>query len=101
MFAAASLARSVSKPVSRMFTRPLELSAGESADPLAAGRAQLISSILEKNPSASLEFLGRFPEPALKDYLDHLEMVDEPRGMGRGWVRRSGAPAIVTRVALT
>lgn len=95
MFATAAINRSVSKPVSRLFANR-----GESQpDPIAPGRAQLISSILEKNPSASLEFLGRFPEPALKDYLDHLELTAEPRGLGRGWVRRTGAPAIVTRVA--
>lgn len=95
MFAIAT--RSVSKPVSRVFARELTAQA-ETPDPIAAGRAQLMSSILERNPSASLEFLARFPEPALKDYLEHLELIAEPRQRGRGWVRRGGTPAIVTRM---
>lgn len=98
MFATAAITRSVSKPVSRFFAARSELLRPDAPDPVAPGRAQLISSILEKNPSASLEFLGRFPEPALKDYLDHLELTAEPRGLGRGWIRRDGQPAIVTRV---
>jgi len=86
-----------SKPVSRFFVRDLE-PAAQTPDPIAAGRAQLMAGILERNPSASLEFLGRFSEPALKDYLEHLELISEPRQGGRGWVRRGGTPAIVTRV---
>lgn len=95
MFAIAT--RAVSKPVSRLFSREVP-ALGEAPDPIAAGRAQLVASILERNPSASLEFLGRFPEPALKDYLEHLELIAEPRQRGKGWVRRGGTPAIVTRV---
>lgn len=96
MFATAAIARSVSKPVARLFA--FREDAVPFDHPVARGRAQLISSILEKNPSASLEFLGRFSVPALKDYLDHLEITAEPRGLGRGWVRRDGQPAIVTRI---
>lgn len=60
-------------------------------------RGQLISRILELNPTATGEFLSGFSDAALADYLDHLQLAHEPRDQRRGWVRREGVPAIVSR----
>ena len=57
-------------------------------------RAQLIERILELNPTATPEFLSRFSESSLADYLDHLAVLDEPLVP---WVRKGLAPAIVRR----
>lgn len=61
--------------------------------------AGLISQIIEINPSATSDFLARFAEPALREYLSHLQTGQEPRGRGSTWVRSAGRPAIVTRAA--
>jgi hypothetical protein len=62
--------------------------------PALMSRAQLIERILEHNPTATPEFLSRFNENSLADYLDHLCVVDEP---AVPWVRKGIAPAIVRR----
>lgn len=58
-------------------------------------REQVVDRIITLNPSASPEFLDRFPEPALDEYLRRLDSAQEPRGRRATWVRRGSSPAIV------
>jgi hypothetical protein len=46
------------------------------------------------NPSATPEFLARFGEQSLGNYLEHLVSALEPRGRTARWVRRNETPAI-------
>ncbi len=64
-------------------------------EPLPTSRNRLVAQIQEINPSAGREFLERFGDSALREYLEHLQTGVEPRGTG--WVRREGRPAIVHR----
>jgi hypothetical protein len=59
-------------------------------------RSQLVDRILERNPTATPQFLGGFSESSLAHYLEHLCIKDEPT---IPWVRRGIAPAIVRREA--
>lgn len=61
-------------------------------------KATLIASICEINPSASTEWLARFSEADLRDYLDHLTVSMEPAARAR-WVRRSDCAPLFTREA--
>lgn len=71
---------------------------GSRSEPRRDGnRVHLIEQILELNPSASMDFLGRFSDHALADYRDHLTAVQSPRGRGAVWVRPPHLPAIVVR----
>ena len=58
-------------------------------------REQLTEHIRALNPSAPVEWLEQFDEPALAHYLDHLHNAQEPRGPASRWVRRGETPAIV------
>lgn len=60
-------------------------------------RDELIHAIRGHNRTASPEFLGRFNDPALTQYLRHLQTGRLPRGPGSCWVRSPETPAIVTR----
>ncbi len=79
---------------------PTPLAAPSPAAQTRAGRSRvhLLEQILELNPSASMEFLGRFSDHALADYRDHLTAVQSPRGRNAVWVRPAHLPAIVVRV---
>jgi hypothetical protein len=57
-------------------------------------RAQLVDRIAAMNPSATPEFLARFGEQSLGNYLEHLVSAQEPRGRTARWVRRNETPAI-------
>jgi hypothetical protein len=61
-------------------------------------KATLIASICEINPSASTEWLSRFPDSDLRDYLDHLMISMEPAARAR-WVRRNDCAPLFTREA--
>jgi len=61
--------------------------------------ASLIAQILELNPNLPTDFLARFSEPALREFLAHLQTEHEPRGRASVWVRRSGRPAMVHRAS--
>jgi|GEM_PF-1191588 len=78
-----------------LFSRPGPVARAHTASPMAG----LISQIIEINPSATSDFLVRFGEPALREYLAHLQTGQEPRGRSSTWVRSAGRPAIVTRAA--
>lgn len=58
--------------------------AGPSDSPARAG---LIQRILDLNPTASSEFLGRFDAPELESYLQHLLAAAQPRGRSARWIR--------------
>ena len=58
----------------------------------------LIASILEINPSATAEWLAKFPEADLREYLDHLMVTMEPAALAR-WVRNNARAPISTRDA--
>jgi hypothetical protein len=50
------------------------------------------------NPSAREEFLSRFGQASLAEYLQRLDASKRPRGRDAVWVRRGPTPAIVTRL---
>ena len=58
-------------------------------------KAQIIDAIQQLNRSARRDWLDMFARPALRRYLDHLELTLEPRGSV--WVRPGETPAVVTR----
>jgi len=58
-------------------------------------RDQLIDRIRSRNPGATLEFLNRFRDEALRLYLRHLACTDEPRGSV--WVRPGDTVGILAR----
>jgi len=60
-------------------------------------REHLIDGIIAINPTATVTFLTRFPDAALRGYLDHLLSAQEPRGRTASWVRPGDSPAIVVR----
>lgn len=72
---------------------------GVQGEPIAqdAQRVQLVSRILELNPSADTTFLATFNNSALAQYLAHLGRTVEPRGGASRWVRPMDTPAIVVR----
>ena len=63
----------------------------------AMSKQQMIEKIRERNQSASLEFLVKFDEEALRTYLRRLTHVQGQRGRTSVWVRRGITPASVTR----
>lgn len=69
----------------------------ETAPALDPARQQLVSQIIELNPSATPAFLGAFEASALRNYLDHLHSAQGPRGRHSTWVRPADSPAIMWR----
>ena len=43
-------------------------------------KTRIIDAILQLNRSATAEWLDKFATPALRRYLDHLQVTIEPRG---------------------
>lgn len=60
-------------------------------------RSQIVSRILELNPSSSAEFLDGFTDESLAHYLARLNILQQPRPARTGWIRTSETPAIVCR----
>ncbi len=65
--------------------------------PATLSREQVVDRIITINHSATTDFLDRFSDPELKDYLDHLNDARKPRGRRAVRVRRTQTPAIVVR----
>lgn len=63
-------------------------------------RAQLMTRIIDLNPTASIDYLTRFADDALRDYLDHVDTAKDPRRARIGWVRRNSVPAVAVRESL-
>lgn len=61
----------------------------------ALSRAQLFERIQFHNPTATVDFLGRFADPDLKTYLDHLLIASGPRLERKQWLRPGDSPAIM------
>ncbi|MEM6553826.1 MAG: hypothetical protein AAF750_17045 [Planctomycetota bacterium] len=61
-------------------------------------KQQVIDAICKRNRSARPEFLARFDDDALRDYLQRLTTVLGRRGRGSVWVRQGQCPAVSTRV---
>lgn len=57
-------------------------------------REHLTGRINLLNPTANVEWLGRFDDLSLRDYLDRLERLAGHRGPTTRWERRGGTPAI-------
>ena len=51
-------------------------------------KRQLIDDIRRFNPTAQPQFLAQFDEPALKQYLEHLESAQRKHLRIAGWVRK-------------
>ena len=62
-------------------------------------RSKVIDAIQQINRSARRDWLETFDTPALRCYLDHLEVTLEPRGRGSVWVRPAETPAFFTRTS--
>lgn len=60
-------------------------------------REQVLDRIISINTSATMDFLNRFSDRALNDYLEHLQITQTPRGPHSRWVRRADTPAIIAR----
>ncbi len=60
-------------------------------------KQQMIEMIRERNQSASNDFLVKFDEEALRNYLHRLTSLQGRRGRTSVWVRTGIAPASVTR----
>lgn len=60
-------------------------------------KTRIIDAILQLNRSAKAEWLDDFATPALRRYLDHLQVTIEPRGRASVWIRLDETPAVVTR----
>ncbi len=60
-------------------------------------KARIIDAILHLNRSARRPWLEAFAAPALRQYLDHLEITLEPRDRESVWIRTGDTPAVVTR----
>lgn len=60
-------------------------------------RTQMVSRILELNPSTSADFLDAFSDESLGHYLARLNTLQQPRPAPRGWVRTCETPAILCR----
>jgi hypothetical protein len=58
-------------------------------------RERLVGQIHTFNPSARIDWLGRFDDGDLRDYLDRLERLAGKRGRESRWERRNTAPAII------
>lgn len=50
-------------------------------------KRQIIEAIRQYNPSAEDEFLNRFNEKQLKEYLDHLDAARRKELLIAGWVK--------------
>lgn len=60
-------------------------------------KSELIDRIRQINQSADGCWLETFDQRALNDYLDHLQLVTEPRGRSSVWRRRGDTAAVVGR----
>ncbi|HMN96013.1 MAG TPA: hypothetical protein PKC43_06795 [Phycisphaerales bacterium] len=58
----------------------------------------LIEKIREINRTVSVQWLREFSAPKLAEYLDHLELLRQPRVRGRAWRHRAAVPAILVHV---
>ena len=54
--------------------------------------------IMHLNPTAREEFLSRFGQDSLAEYLSRLDASKRPRGRDAVWVRRGPSLAIATRL---
>jgi hypothetical protein len=81
----------------RLWKRTRPIPTAESTTPTDPARQQLVSQIIEINPSATTAFLGAFENSALRTYLDHLHSAQIPRGRHATWVRPGDSPAIMCR----
>ncbi len=62
-------------------------------------REQLLDRIMTFNPSATSEFLARFGDDDLEEYLQRLTRATGPRGRHDTWVRPPGPPGVSSRTA--
>ncbi len=60
-------------------------------------REQVLSLIVDLNPSASARFLARFADDSLETYLHRLQLRRDLGTRPARWVRESVQPAIVFR----
>jgi len=60
-------------------------------------REQVVTRIIEINPTATRQFLDQFGKEALGRYLNHLVSASEPRGREAVWERPGDSPAIMQR----
>lgn len=63
-------------------------------------RAQVMTRIIELNPTASIDYLARFNDEALADYLAHVDTAIDPRRSRIGWLRKATVPAVAVRETL-
>lgn len=88
-----------SSAVSAPATTHARAATSDSPDEVELTQAQLIAQILDVNPSATRGYLSQFTVRELKNYLDHLDAMQRPRGPQSRWIRRGDSRAIVGREA--
>jgi len=59
---------------------------------------EIIERIRQINRSADQDWLARFDDQKLHDYLEHLQLLMEPRGRKSVWRRRGDSPAVAVSV---
>jgi hypothetical protein len=60
---------------------------------------ELIDRIRQINRTADPQWLERFDDSSLVDYLEHLQLLMEPRGRTSVWRRRAESRAAVALIA--
>ena len=66
-------------------------------NPIRLNREQVVERIMSLNATATEDYLGKFADHDLRDYLRHLQVAQDPRGAA--WSRPGRTPAIVSRCA--
>jgi len=64
-------------------------------------KMQIIEAIRQINRSARLDWLGKFDVDALRRYLEHLQLTQEPRGRNSSWIRHPETSPFMTRHPIT
>lgn len=62
---------------------------------LAMSKTFIIDRIRDVNHTVSRDWLESFSDTKLRDYLDHLELLQQPRIHGRAWLRRADVPTAI------
>ncbi len=58
-------------------------------------KAQMIDQIRQINRSAAREWLDRFSRSELGQYLAHLQITLEPRGVESSWIRTPDMTSLI------
>lgn len=63
-------------------------------------RPQIVSRIIELNPTSTVAYLASFTDKSLHQYLSRLNGLQTPRMGSKGWIRPTESPAIICRESM-